>query len=477
MGHAVLDDDGADVDAGVEIAGVADPADRAAVAAALDRLELVDDLHRADLGRARQRARRQHRAQRVERADVRTQATDHRRDDVHHVAVVLDGHELLDLDAAVLAHPAEVVAAEVDQHHVLGALLRVGEQLLGHPQVLLDVGAARPGTGDRPGRDVPARDRDQRLGAGAGELEVAEVEEVHVRARVDGPQPAIDRERLNRDGRRPPLRGHDLVGVAGVDVLDDPADHRLELLARHVRGELGHGAVGRRRPHRTGHRAGQTPAHLGDRLNRTRVGGLEVVVGVHVDQHGDRVLEVIEHDQRVGQHQREVGNAELVRVGLAERLDRADEVVGEHADGAAGERRQVGQRRRAEPAQLGLGQRVRVTGIAERPAQHVPGTEADERVAPDPALVGRLEQERRSVVAQLQERRHRRLAVVDERLADRNQVVRPRQRAHLLERRRRAGGRAVSGDGHRAPARRRPATGPGCAAGPRGDRSRPRPPR
>ena len=52
---AVLDHDRADVDAGVEVAGVAEVADRAAVAAALDRLELVDDLHRADLRRAGER--------------------------------------------------------------------------------------------------------------------------------------------------------------------------------------------------------------------------------------------------------------------------------------------------------------------------------------------------------------------------------------------------------------------------------------
>src|SRR6266487_2736588 len=48
VGDAVLDDDRADVDAGVEVAGVAEVADRATVSAALDRLELVDDLHRAD---------------------------------------------------------------------------------------------------------------------------------------------------------------------------------------------------------------------------------------------------------------------------------------------------------------------------------------------------------------------------------------------------------------------------------------------
>ena len=43
----------------------------------------------------------------------------------------------------------------------------------------------------------------------------------------------------------------------------------------------------------------------------------------------------------VGDHQRHVGQPERVGVGLAERLDRADQVVAEEADGAAGERRQA----------------------------------------------------------------------------------------------------------------------------------------
>src|SRR3954469_25497369 len=65
VGDAVLDHDGADVDAGVEVARVAEVADRAAVAAALDWLELVDDLHRPDLRRPAERAGREHGAQRV----------------------------------------------------------------------------------------------------------------------------------------------------------------------------------------------------------------------------------------------------------------------------------------------------------------------------------------------------------------------------------------------------------------------------
>jgi hypothetical protein len=61
--------------------------------------------------------------------------------DVHHVAVALDGHHVAELDRARLGHPADVVAAQVHQHDVLGPLLGVGQQfglqrlvlLLGRP--------------------------------------------------------------------------------------------------------------------------------------------------------------------------------------------------------------------------------------------------------------------------------------------------------------------------------------------------------
>ncbi len=46
-----------------------------------------------------------------------------------HVAVVLDLHELGHLHGAEAAHAAEVVAAEVHEHEVLGPLLLVGQQL------------------------------------------------------------------------------------------------------------------------------------------------------------------------------------------------------------------------------------------------------------------------------------------------------------------------------------------------------------
>ena len=57
------------------------------------------------------------------------------------------------------------------------------------------------------------------------------------------------------------------------------------------------------------------------------------------------MLEVVEGDENVGDHQRHVRDADVVGVRIADRrLGVADQVVAEHAHGAARERRQVGQR-------------------------------------------------------------------------------------------------------------------------------------
>ena len=67
--------------------------------------------------------------------------------------------------------PPEVVAPEVDEHHVLGALLRVALELLGEQGVLAGVGAARPRAGDRVGRQPVALDLEEQLRRGADDLE------------------------------------------------------------------------------------------------------------------------------------------------------------------------------------------------------------------------------------------------------------------------------------------------------------------
>ena len=87
---------------------------------------------------------------------------------------------------------------EVDQHQVLGALLGVGEQFVGQRLVLLRGGAARPGARDRVHHRSPVLDLDQRLGARPDDVEAVEAEQVHVRARVGGPQHPVDVERARR---------------------------------------------------------------------------------------------------------------------------------------------------------------------------------------------------------------------------------------------------------------------------------------
>ena len=75
------------------------------------------------------------RAQHVDRGQSRLQLALDVGHDVHHVRIALDHHLLGHAHAAGLRDAADVVAAEVDQHHVLGALLRVGQQLGGERRV------------------------------------------------------------------------------------------------------------------------------------------------------------------------------------------------------------------------------------------------------------------------------------------------------------------------------------------------------
>src|SRR5262249_43371755 len=122
VGDAVFDDHGAESDAGIEIAGEVEIENAAGVDAAARAFDLFDDFHGADVGGAGDGASRKTRHERVEAIDVFAEPAAQRRHDVHHVREALDGHELLDLDAAVFADAAEIIAAEVDEHDVLGAL-------------------------------------------------------------------------------------------------------------------------------------------------------------------------------------------------------------------------------------------------------------------------------------------------------------------------------------------------------------------
>ena len=125
------EDDRAYADAGVErAAGRERVPHRSRVGTAAVALELRDDLHRPYLRRSGDGARRERGAEQVEGRDARPEHARHLGDEVADVRVALGDEEALDADGARPAHPGQVVATEVHEHDVLGAILLRGEQTL-----------------------------------------------------------------------------------------------------------------------------------------------------------------------------------------------------------------------------------------------------------------------------------------------------------------------------------------------------------
>ena len=146
-----------------------------------------------------------------------------------------------------LAIAADVVAGQVDEHDVLGDLLRVLLQLAGHAPVVVVVAAAAAGAGDRAADHLAAEHLHHRLGRAADDGDVGVAQEVHVRARVDLAQHAVEVERVGVEIDVVALRQHDLEDVAGDDVLLGDLDGLLVHPVGHRAAHLGHLVVGLRR--------------------------------------------------------------------------------------------------------------------------------------------------------------------------------------------------------------------------------------
>ena len=228
MDPVVGHDRGADGDCGVEVAVVAEIAHGAAVQAAPLLLRLGDELHRPDLGRAREGPGREDAAESVEGVAAGLEPSLHVAHEMEDVAVLLDLHVLGHGHGSGPGHAAEVVAAQVHEHHVLGPLLGVVAELVGELVVLERSGAARPRAGDRVSGHAVALDADEQLGARAHDGELGHADEEQVRARVDAAERAIDVDGIERGGgaRHSPddrpleglsARDDDLDALAGGD--------------------------------------------------------------------------------------------------------------------------------------------------------------------------------------------------------------------------------------------------------------------
>ena len=373
------------------------------------------------------------------------------------MAVALDVAVILDLHRARPAHAAQVVAAEIDEHQVLGEFLLVGQQFLLQEKVFLLGVTAPPGAGDRVRGGAPVLDGDERLGAGSHDREVQspiavrDVEQVHVRAGVGHPQHPVDIQRVRVGVHLEALGRHHLEGLTGLDVADQLVDDLRVLLHGQLRAMLRGGPAERR--HGRGQRLGQRRGHHIQPRDGVVIGLVDALVGavpVHrVRDQRDRALVVVDGGDVGGQQQHHVRQPEVVDRQLRQPLQPAHHVVGEEPDQARRQRRQTGQRgglqqRQRRPQRL---QRVTARGgvlrddaepyrlaVAHRQSRRCP--RADERPArPRPPVLRGLQQERSGPVGgQLAIRRQRRLAVGEHLAGHRDHAMLGGQRPEVLPR-------------------------------------------
>ena len=90
---------------------------------------------------------------------------------MHNVRVALDEHEAVDFDAAELAYAAYVVAAQVDQHHVFGALFLVVHHFVGESLVFFLGGSAGAGSGNGAVLNFAFVYANEKFGGRAGKLD------------------------------------------------------------------------------------------------------------------------------------------------------------------------------------------------------------------------------------------------------------------------------------------------------------------
>ena len=244
------------------------------------------------------------------------------------MAVALDLHVLADRHRPGPRHAPEVVAAEVDEHHVLGALLRVALELLGQEGVLAGVGAARPRPGDRVGRQLVALDLEQQLRATRRRPRTSGVRTknryglglTRRSARYSPiPSSVAPGRRVVRQVERLAPREHDLDRLAGRDRVLGDLDGVDVLVAPEARLDRRLAASRAwRRP-----RSGRAPAPIGragqlgrgrargplERLEDRRLGdpvaALEVGrLGVERRDRRQRVGQVVEDEHEVGLDER-----------------------------------------------------------------------------------------------------------------------------------------------------------------------------
>ena len=352
---------------------------------------------------------------------------------MHDLAVALDHETLGDLDCTGRGDPADVVAAEVEQHQMLGPFLGIGQQLGLEGAISRGRRAAGAGAGQRADGDLAVLQPHQDFRAGARQLEAFEVQVEQIGRGVLAAQRPVKGERIAAPVGREAVAQHHLEDVAGGDVVLGGGHHGGEGGFVDGRTEGGRGRRGRRRAGGQGLvQRGLEGLQPGVRLGPRSL-GIGRVVGIGGGDQHDLVADRIEDGDQRGTGQHCVRQIERVRVGRAQRLQQPHHVIAEDAEQTRGHGRQVvgqvkprGGDQGAERLEGRHGLRRELSGrhacaarqlglLPPAAPDHVRVERQDRIAALDRAAFDRLQQAGIGpVAAELQEGRDRRLKVVDQ---------------------------------------------------------------
>ena len=204
---------------------------------------------------------------------------------------------------------------------------------------------------------------------------------------------------------------------------------------------------------RVGHRTLQARLDGADARPRGLVRGSDIHSLLHRARHDDGrgPAQVVEQHDRPGEHHHHVRDAQIVLRHVGQVLHRPHQVVAEEPHRAAPEREGILRWRHRDTVHQRLDRTERIARVqvlhaavvavqrdpAALGADHALRLDADHRVAAQALpLLGALQQEARTPVAQLQHGADGRLAVVQVGMRHRHLPVLARPRAHALERRR-----------------------------------------
>src|SRR5579859_480929 len=133
--------------------------------------------------------------------------------------IAFDGEEFFHFDRTVFADAAKVIAAEVHEHDVFGALFFAREHLALKALVFGFVFAAAARAGDGTIENVPSLNFDKHFRRTADDCNIVQLKIKKIRRRIQRAQLAIDFKWIGLRFHRKALAEYDLENVASADVL------------------------------------------------------------------------------------------------------------------------------------------------------------------------------------------------------------------------------------------------------------------